>query len=69
MLPPISTECIRFVGNTASFGAKRALLSVSERELAGQIMRETDHIDLSLNPDFQMEFSEAMLFPDRDLDE
>jgi len=66
MLPPIPTDRIRFVGNTASFGAKRVLLSTSERDYAEKIMRETTHVDLSLDPAFQMEFSEAMLFPAED---
>ena len=64
MLPPVPTDRIRFVGNTASFGAKRVLLSCSERADAERLCRETRHIDLSLNPDFQMAFSEAMLFPE-----
>lgn len=64
MLPDIPSERIRYVGNTASFGAKRALLSTAEREYATRIMRDTRHVDLSLNPDFQQEFSAAMLFPE-----
>ncbi|MBA4387894.1 MAG: hypothetical protein C0404_07925 [Verrucomicrobia bacterium] len=64
MLPDIPSDRIRFVGNTASFGAKRALLSTAEREYATRIMQTTRHIDLSLNPDFQQEFSAAMLFPE-----
>lgn len=63
MLPQIPNERIRFVGNTASFGAKRFLLSSREKECAARIMRETRHVDLSLNPEFQMEFSSAMIFP------
>lgn len=68
MLPPIPCHRIRFVGNTASFGAKRALLSVGEKEYAARVARAVEHVDLSLDPEFQMEFSAAMLFPDRELD-
>ena len=64
MLPQVPTERIRFVGNTASFGAKRVLLSIDEREYAARVARETRHVDLSLNPEFQNEFSEAMMFPE-----
>jgi len=64
MLPRVPSERIRFVGNTASFGAKRALLSRTEKEYAQRVRRETRHVDLSLDPDFQMEFGSAMLFPD-----
>jgi uncharacterized 2Fe-2S/4Fe-4S cluster protein (DUF4445 family) len=69
MLPPIPCDRIRFVGNTASFGAKRALLSTQEKAYAARVMEKVRHVDLSLDPEFQMEFSSAMLLPDRDLDE
>lgn len=64
MLPQVPSDRIRFVGNTSSFGAKRALLSAAEKEYAEEIRRKTRHVDLSLSPDFQSEFSEAMLFPE-----
>lgn len=67
MLPQIAHSLIRFVGNTASFGAKKVLLSVAEKEYAERITRETTHIDLSRSPDFQMEFAEAMLFPEEEI--
>jgi len=67
MLPQISSDRIRFVGNAASFGAKRALLSKTERECARQIVRQTRHIDLSQKADFQEAFSEGMLFPEDDV--
>ncbi len=63
MLPAVPTERIRFVGNTASFGAKHALLSEDEKERAASIIDEVQHVDLSLSPDFQVEFGNAMLFP------
>lgn len=69
MLPMIPRDRIRFVGNTASFGAKRVLLSSAERDGAEQIMQDTRHVDLSLNPEFQMEFSAAMIFPEDELEE
>ena len=63
MFPQVASERIRFVGNTASFGAKRVLLSSNERGRANRVATEAQHVDLSLSPDFQMQFSEAMLFP------
>jgi uncharacterized 2Fe-2S/4Fe-4S cluster protein (DUF4445 family) len=69
MLPPVPCSRIRFVGNTASFGAKRALLSTQEKTYAGLILEKVRHVDLSLDPEFQMEFSSALLFPEHDLDE
>lgn len=64
MFPPIPTERIQFVGNAASFGAKRVLLSVAERQRAAELYRTVQHVDLSLDPEFQMEFGGAMLFPE-----
>lgn len=66
MLPPIPCHRIRFVGNAASFGAKRALLSRQEKAYADEILRKARHVDLSLSPDFQLEFGAAMLFPEQD---
>jgi uncharacterized 2Fe-2S/4Fe-4S cluster protein (DUF4445 family) len=64
MFPPIPTERIQFVGNAASFGAKRLLLAESERVRAAELGRKVRHIDLSLDPEFQMEFGDSMLFPE-----
>lgn len=64
MLPPLPHERIRFVGNAASLGAKLVLLSNREKQAAEAVLGKTRHVDLSLDPEFQMEFSEAMLFPE-----
>ena len=63
MLPPVPIERIHFVGNAASLGAKRFLLSADEAHAAAHIARNTVHLDLSLDPEFQDEFGAAMLFP------
>ena len=57
---------IRFVGNVSSMGAKRAFLSVAEKQAASAIARAVRHVDLSLSPEFQAAFSSAMLFPEED---
>lgn len=67
MLPMVPCERIRFVGNTASFGAKRVLLSTAERDYAARVTKATRHLDLSLDPEFQSEFGAAMLFPETEL--
>lgn len=64
MLPQVSRSKIRFVGNTASFGAKMVLLSKEESAYAARIVDKTEHLDLSTSADFQMEFGAAMLFPE-----
>jgi uncharacterized 2Fe-2S/4Fe-4S cluster protein (DUF4445 family) len=55
---------INYVGNTSLAGAKWALLSTSARQHAEALARKTRHLELSLNTDFQMEFAEAMIFPE-----
>ncbi len=64
LLPPIPCTRIRFIGNSSALGAKMVLLSVKEKEYAAKIAKETLHIDLSLLPEFQLEFSSAMMFPE-----
>ena len=57
-------ERIRYVGNASLDGAKWALLSTRAHDLAEQLARKTQHVNLSEDLEFQMEFAEAMLFPD-----
>lgn len=64
LLPDLPIERIHFVGNAASTGAKAVLLARELRQTAEDIARDTEHVDLSLDPEFQMEFGMAMMFPD-----
>jgi len=57
-------EKISYVGNTSLEGAKWALLSTVCRKEAEDLARRTRHIELSQDMDFQMEFAEAMIFPE-----
>jgi len=68
LLPQIPCGRIHFIGNAASLGARLALLSTDERGRAERLRNATEHVDLSLDPEFQMEFGMAMLFPDADVD-
>jgi uncharacterized 2Fe-2S/4Fe-4S cluster protein (DUF4445 family) len=68
LLPQIECGRIRFIGNAASLGAKMVLLSADERRYASEARHLIKHVDLSQDPDFQVEFGNAMLFPDGDLD-
>ncbi|MBN1674648.1 MAG: DUF4445 domain-containing protein [Kiritimatiellae bacterium] len=67
LLPAIAHDHVRFIGNAASLGAKMALLCATERDYAEELRRQTEHVDLSLDPEFQAEFGAAMLFPDGDV--
>lgn len=62
LLPDISPDKIKFVGNAASMGAKKFLLSKHAREEAEQIIHTTEYIELSARLDFQEIFAEKMFF-------
>ncbi len=66
-MTPNAAKKISYIGNIASLGAKLALLSIDEREYAEDLRMKTEHIDLSMDPKFMDEFSEAMIFPTEDL--
>ena len=55
-------ERIQFVGNAASTGAKEALLSGEARQHAEELGRKATYVELAGRADFQMVFSEAMMF-------
>ncbi len=60
----IDHKKINYVGNVSLAGAKWALLSSNARKRAEELARKTKHIELSLDTNFQMEFADAMIFPD-----
>ena len=60
LLPQIPCDHIRFIGNAASLGAKLALLSVHERQGARELQEKAEHVDLSLDAEFQTEFGTAI---------
>ena len=57
---------IRYQGNTALAGARLVTLSTEARDMAEQLARRTEHVDLSCDVDFQMAFADAMIFPRED---
>jgi uncharacterized 2Fe-2S/4Fe-4S cluster protein (DUF4445 family) len=64
LLPAVPVQRIRFVGNASSMGAKAVLLAHELRAEADRVAQVTEHVDLSLDPEFQMEFAMAMMFPE-----
>jgi len=62
IFPDIPLEKIHFVGNTASMGAKAALLSGKCISKMNKIARKTKHISFANEPEFQNIFTESMLF-------
>jgi len=60
----IPRDRILYRGNTSLLGARMALLSLDAREEVESIAERTEHVDLSLDPDFRWAFAEAMIFPE-----
>jgi uncharacterized 2Fe-2S/4Fe-4S cluster protein (DUF4445 family) len=67
LVPPVAIEKIRAVGNTASEGAKMALLSFREREVAFELPAFVEYLELSGVEDFNERFIANVGFPPLDL--
>jgi len=65
MFPPLPLERFREAGNAAGTGARLALLSMSQREKAEEIARRISYLELMTKPDFSIQFSRALFFPDK----
>ncbi|MGO9108149.1 MAG: ASKHA domain-containing protein [Thermoguttaceae bacterium] len=65
LLPPeIEHQRIRYQGNTSLAGARLVGLSRRCREACDELAARTEHVDLSLEPDFAAAFADAMIFPE-----
>jgi len=65
LLPPgLGHERILYVGNASLSGARWALISTTARRRAEELARLARHVELSQDGDFQMQFAEAMIFPE-----
>ncbi|MDZ7319900.1 MAG: ATP-binding protein, partial [candidate division KSB1 bacterium] len=62
LLPAMDPIKIKFVGNAASLGAKKFLLSERARQEAERIIDTTEYIELSARLDFQEIFAGKMFF-------
>ena len=62
LIPPLPLEKLRFIGNGALVGARLNLLSQTLRQRSVQVARQAEHLQVADTPDFQLRFSEAMLF-------
>ena len=62
LIPDVPMKKIHFIGNAASTGAKRALVSSDERRRVEKIAEEAGHIELAADSDFQMVYAEQMFF-------
>ncbi|MGC9453708.1 MAG: ASKHA domain-containing protein [Phycisphaerae bacterium] len=60
----LAPETVHFVGNASLCGARWALLSTAARKRAEKVARQTEHVELSRDDNFQMLFAESMIFPE-----
>jgi len=65
LLPQIPLEKIHFVGNAAGSGAQMALISRDARKMAKKLAEKIDYVEIAHQTDFQMVFSEFLLFPEK----
>ncbi|HIJ57221.1 MAG TPA: DUF4445 domain-containing protein [Deltaproteobacteria bacterium] len=63
LFPDCEIEKIVSVGNAAGDGCRAALLNRKKREEADWVSRNVEYIELTVEPDFQQEFMEAMQIP------
>ncbi len=64
LVPSVSDHVVSSVGNAAIEGAKAALISFRERQVAFQIPSHAEYVELSAHPKFNDTFLDAMKFPD-----
>jgi uncharacterized 2Fe-2S/4Fe-4S cluster protein (DUF4445 family) len=64
LVPPVPLERIVAVGNAAGEGAKMALVSFREREMAFDLQRRVEYVELSGRAGFNETFLQAVVFPD-----
>ena len=62
-MPPVEVEKIIAVGNSAGEGAKIALLSYRERQVAFELPSRLEYVELSGRADFNDTFVEVLKFP------
>jgi len=63
LVPSVDLERIQSVGNTALEGAKMALLSFRERQMARGIPSRVTYVELSAMPDFNDRYLTELSFP------
>jgi uncharacterized 2Fe-2S/4Fe-4S cluster protein (DUF4445 family) len=65
LLPPVSAERVRFVGNAAGIGARLALVDHDVLRRGRELAARAEYIDLAVHPDYQAAFMAALAFPER----
>jgi uncharacterized 2Fe-2S/4Fe-4S cluster protein (DUF4445 family) len=63
MLPEVSIETIRSIGNAASSGAQLILISNNYRNLARKTAKEIQYVEIANDPQFETAFADSIPFP------
>jgi len=63
LFPDVPPDKVYSVGNAAGDGARMALLDVDKRTEANHYARQVDYIELTLVPEFEKTFVQAMWIP------
>jgi uncharacterized 2Fe-2S/4Fe-4S cluster protein (DUF4445 family) len=63
MFPPLPRERFVQVGNAAGMGAKLALMSRRCRQVAGDIARRVEYVELTTHPHFVEAYTRALVLP------
>ena len=66
LLPAVPIEKIHFVGNAAGTGAEIAIISQNGRKMAKHLAREINYVEIAHEAEFQMFFSEFLMFPEKE---
>jgi uncharacterized 2Fe-2S/4Fe-4S cluster protein (DUF4445 family) len=62
LLPTMPLSRVVFIGNAAYTGAEMALLSAPARDRCAELGRNTEYVEISTDPNFQMLYAEKMMF-------
>jgi len=62
LLPPLPLQRFSQVENAAGVGARLALISKSQRQMAVDIAKRVNHVDLTSCPDYPKVFANALRF-------
>jgi len=63
LIPDVAVDRVKSIGNAAGAGARLALLCEQEMEQSRELARGSEHLELAVSPDYQMELMERMMFP------
>jgi uncharacterized 2Fe-2S/4Fe-4S cluster protein (DUF4445 family) len=63
LFPDCPQDQVNAVGNAAGDGARMALLNKDKRDEADEWSRRVEYVELTIEPDFDRIFSQAMWFP------